>query len=202
MDQQTFKIWFTGFYEGEGTICNDKHNNNRLRLHVSQNDPTPLTKAQDIWGGTICKRVRQSPASDKICTGYEWRLSHNDTISFIKDIEPYMIIPYKIDQIKKALEVAKKGNSETYKCHFCDKIYAHSSGRRTHEKKEHINKGVEFCCELCDNKYKSRDSLRRHMKINHQNTDASQEVFESLGEAAQLREIPEAETTTFTPEIE
>jgi hypothetical protein len=36
------KVWFCGFYEGEGSISNDKSNNNRLRLCISQNDITPL----------------------------------------------------------------------------------------------------------------------------------------------------------------
>ena len=36
------KIWFAGFYEGEGSISNDINNRNRLRLNISQNDKTPL----------------------------------------------------------------------------------------------------------------------------------------------------------------
>jgi uncharacterized C2H2 Zn-finger protein len=190
MNEQTFKIWFAGFYEGEGTIGNDKHNNNRLCLSVSQNDPVPLCKAQDIWGGTISKRTRKSCASEKICVGYEWRLSHCYALKFIKDIKPFMIIPYKISQMNIAIQVAEKGNPETYKCNFCDKVYSLPSGRRRHELKEHINKETVFKCELCDRTYNNRDSLRRHKRINHQNTDASPEIFESLGEAAQLRETP------------
>ena len=38
-DQQ--KIWFTGFYEGEGSISNDISNRNRFRINLSQNDITP-----------------------------------------------------------------------------------------------------------------------------------------------------------------
>lgn len=37
---------FVGFYEGEGSLSNDKSNNNRIRLSVSQNDPAPLYKAK------------------------------------------------------------------------------------------------------------------------------------------------------------
>ncbi len=167
MDPQIFKIWFAGFYEGEGSISNDKSNNNRLRMCVSQNDVTPLKYAQKLWGGSIRKRVRKSPASDKICVGYEWRICHRDSLKFIEDISPYMIIPYKKNQIDIALDKAKKGNNEKYKCYYCDKIYANPSGRRRHEKKEHTQNNIIFICNLCDRTYKSKDSLQRHKKINH-----------------------------------
>ncbi len=193
---------YYGFYEGEGTVYNDKHNNNRLRTSVSQNDPVPLLKAQALWGGTIYKRTRKSPASNKICVGYEWRLSHTDTLKFINDIYPFMIIPYKISQVEKALELMKIGSTDTYPCHFCDKVYANPSGRRRHEKKEHIMKGQMFKCDLCPRTYKSKASLVRHKRINHQDTDASPEIFESLGKAAQLRETPKAKTTTSALETE
>ena len=45
MNNDVFKIWMAGFYEGEGSISNDISNNNRLRLSISQNDVTPLEKA-------------------------------------------------------------------------------------------------------------------------------------------------------------
>jgi hypothetical protein len=176
MDQQLiFKIWFAGFYEGEGSITNDSSNNNRLRICVSQNDITPLKKAKEIWGGGLRERIRLSPASNKICYGNEWRLSHNDSLKFIEDIKPFMIIPYKINQIKVALEKYKEGNNQTYKCNFCEKNYANPSGRRRHEKKEHIEKGVLFFCniELCKRTFKSKDSMNRHIKINHKHTNTS-----------------------------
>ena len=49
MNKKTFTIWMAGFYEGEGYVSNDKSNNNRIRLGVDQNDPTPLIKAHKIW---------------------------------------------------------------------------------------------------------------------------------------------------------
>jgi hypothetical protein len=100
MDQQQLKIWFAGFYEGEGCISNDIHNRNRLKISIAQNDRTPLDIGQKIWGGYVRERVRKSPASDKICRGHEWQLNHNQSIKFIEDIKPFMIIPYKIEQIK------------------------------------------------------------------------------------------------------
>ena len=51
MDDVKFKIWMAGFYEGEGSVSNDISNSNRLRLCISQNDPTPLIKPKEKWGG-------------------------------------------------------------------------------------------------------------------------------------------------------
>ena len=49
MNHQQIKIWFAGFYEGEGSISNDTNNRNRLRISISQNDKTPLEIGQNIW---------------------------------------------------------------------------------------------------------------------------------------------------------
>jgi LAGLIDADG endonuclease len=137
MDTEKFKIWFAGFYEGEGSISNDISNNNKLRMCISQNDKTPLEKAQQIWGGSIRKRVRKSPASDKICTGYELRFCHNESLKVLDDIEQYMIIPYKIEQVKTAKDKAKEGLNRKFKCKFCENEYASPAGRRRHEKSAH-----------------------------------------------------------------
>lgn len=169
MEQQQLIIWFSGFYEGEGCISNDIGNRNKIRVSMAQNDKTPLEIGQKIWGGHIRKRVRKSPASEKICIGYEWCMNHKKGKIFINAIKPYMIIPYKINQIKKCLEKESEPWNRKFKCNFCDLEYTDYSGRRRHEKKEHINKGIEFKCEKCDKKYKSRDSMKRHMKINHKN---------------------------------
>jgi hypothetical protein len=129
-------IWFCGFYEGEGSISNDKSNNNRLRISISQNDPTPLLRGKNIWGGSILKRERKT-ITGKISIGYEWRLSHYDSLIFIKDIKPYMKIPYKINQINKAINKLNEKITTLYKCKYCDKDYANPSGRRRHEKSKH-----------------------------------------------------------------
>lgn len=177
MDQQ-FLIWFTGFYEGEGSVSNDKSNNNRIKLSVSQNDQTPLIKAKDKWGGSIRKRERKSPASDKICICYEWRLSHNESLNFIDDIKKYMMIPYKINQIEEVLLKFKNGNNETYKCNFCDSIFANPSGRRRHELNQHINIGVKFKCKHCNLEYDSKDSLNRHLRLKHNSEKLDNDVIE------------------------
>jgi hypothetical protein len=129
--------WFAGFYEGEGYVSNDIHNMNRLRLGIAQNDPKPLEIGKSIWGGTIKKRVRKSPASDKICTGYEWVLYHNSSLIFINDIKPFMIIPYKKQQLEKCLEVLKQPWNRKFKCSNCEKEYANPSSRRRHVRTVH-----------------------------------------------------------------
>jgi len=129
--------WFCGFYEGEGSVSNDIGNNNRLRLSISQNDVTPLEIAKKLWGGAIIKRTRKSPASDKICVGYEWRLPHKQALEFISDIKPLMIIPQKINQIDRVLNIFKTAEKIFYKCHECDEEYANPSGRTRHFKQVH-----------------------------------------------------------------
>ncbi len=131
------KAWYAGFYEGEGYICNDKSNSNHIRVGIDQNDNTPLIRAKEIWGGSLIQRIRKSPASDKICTGNTWRLCNKQARKFIDDITPYLRIPYKINQIKKALEIEKQGDTQRYKCKYCDKDYANPAGRRRHIKSEH-----------------------------------------------------------------
>lgn len=131
-------IWFAGFYEGEGSISNDISNNMRFRVNISQNDKTPLELGQKIWGGSIRKRIRKSPVSEKICTGYEWILYHKEASKFVNDIEPYMKIPYKINQIKIAIERQQKGITRRFKCHYCELDYANPSARRRHEKSIHL----------------------------------------------------------------
>ena len=138
MPKQTILAYFAGFYEGEGYVSNDKSNNNRIRLGIDQNDPTPLYLAQKYWGGSVSKRVRKSPASDKICTTHTWRLCHNKALVFLSDIKPYMIIPYKINQVKTALDKAVLGLNIRFMCRYCNKDYANSSGRFRHEKKVHL----------------------------------------------------------------
>ena len=64
MDQQSLKIWFAGFYEGEGSVSNDISNRNRLRVSISQNDITPLKIGKNIWGGNIRNRKRITNPSE------------------------------------------------------------------------------------------------------------------------------------------
>ncbi len=129
--------WFCGFYEGEGWVSNDIGNNNRLRLGIAQNDRTPLDIGLKLWGGSMKKRVRKSPMSDKICTGYEWVLSHSQSLEFIKDIRPFMLIPQKIKQIERVIHTFEHGAKIFYKCQSCEKVYANPAARRRHFRQIH-----------------------------------------------------------------
>jgi hypothetical protein len=113
---------------GSGSIINDKSNNERIRLSISQNDITPLLLAKKIWGDSVRERNRIS-LNGKMCNGNEWTISQNFALKFIEDIKSFMIIPYKINQINVTLEKMNKGNNIKYKCNFCDSIYSAPAGR-------------------------------------------------------------------------
>ena len=168
--------WFAGFYEGEGTICNDISNSNHIRVMICQNDKTPLERALQLWKGSLRKRERKSPASDKICTNYEWKLCNKDAKLFIDDIRPYLRIPYKMDQIKNALEKEKEIRTERYDCTYCDKSYATQQGRRKHERDVHKIKENEliYRCSVCNKTFKYEESKIRHeLREHQQEPDAS-----------------------------
>lgn len=166
------KIWFCGFYEGEGSVSNDKCNNNRIRLCISQNDITPLNIGKNIWGGSVRPRIRES--KNKTCYGNEWTLGHNAAVMFINDIKPYMRIPYKILQIETVLDKWKLGWDGEYRCNFCNNTYASTQGRRRHEKHIHISNGTKHTCNICDAEYDYKDSLTRHIKTHVSNSVASE----------------------------
>lgn len=129
-------IWFAGFYEGEGTICNDISNNNRIKISLSQNDRTPLDMASKIWGGTVRERNRTSDKG-KDCHGHEWGISHTKSLEFINDIRPFMHIPYKIQQMEAVIAQSHVPLDRRFKCNYCDLDYASPAGRRRHERTKH-----------------------------------------------------------------
>tara|TARA_Y100000389_G_C17470276_1_gene529861 strand:+ start:10217 stop:10738 length:522 start_codon:yes stop_codon:yes gene_type:complete len=166
MNDQQLIIWFAGFYEGEGSVSNDIQNRNRIKLSISQNDETPLKIGQEKWGGVIRKRTRTT-ATGKVCHGNEWILNHNQALQFISDIEEFMIIPYKINQMKRVIDNSKQEWNTRFKCSFCNCTFSDPSGRRRHEKNQHIEKGQKHKCKLCNKEYNSRDSLNRHINTCH-----------------------------------
>lgn len=60
-----------------------------------------------------------------------------EALIFINDIKPYMIIPYKINQIKTCLYKQETGIQRRFKCKFCENHYASPPGRRRHELSVH-----------------------------------------------------------------
>lgn len=201
---EKFVIWFAGFYEGEGTVANDKSNRNSLKVGVYQNDPVPLYIAQKRWGGQIRRRERKSPASDKICVCHEWSLKGSSFVTkFFEDIRKYMIIPYKINQLKKCEEKLLEPWTQRFKCKFCDKDYSDPQGRRRHEKKDHASSSsVRYKCDFCDKDYSDKSCKKRHEKDKHPElyankykTNASISPSEEC-ETTKLRESPKVQDTT------
>ena len=45
---------------------------------------------------------------------------------------------YKINQLELVLQKSKEKPNIKYKCNYCDKFYANPSGRRRHEKQNHL----------------------------------------------------------------
>jgi hypothetical protein len=143
--------WFCGFYEGEGWISNDIGNNNRVRAGMAQNDRTPLDIGMKIWGGTVRQRVRTSCVSGKVCTGHEWLMPHVQSLKFIEDIRPFMMIPQKIEQVRRVLDQFKNGEKLSYKCQSCEKVYANPAARRRHFKQIHQNTDASGVITLQEN---------------------------------------------------
>jgi len=135
-------VWFAAFYEGEGSITNDICNRNRLHVAIAQNDRLPLDLAQKHWGGSVRQRTRVT-ASGKVCHGHEWSIKTAAAEYFIKEIRPFMIIPYKINQVEKAFKVLEEPWTKRFKCNYCDKTYADPSGRRRHERNTHLKAPTE-----------------------------------------------------------
>ena len=67
------------------------------------------------------------------------RCGHNQSITFLEDIKPFMLIPYKINQVKIALERMEEGSDARYPCKICEADFASPSGRRRHFKNFHEN---------------------------------------------------------------
>jgi hypothetical protein len=151
------------------TLAMTAQNGNRIRMGISQQRSlgTPLKLAQEVWGGHIAKRTRKSPASDKICVGYEWRLSHIASLRFFDDIRPYMIIPYKKVQLAAAIKRSRVKADHSYSCAFCEETFGYASNRRRHERTHHLEKDSCFTCDGCSKPYKTRDSLTRHKRQSH-----------------------------------
>ena len=57
-----------------------------------------------------------------------------------------MRIKYKIEQMNIAIETSKQKLDRRFKCNYCNKDFANPSGRRRHEKKEHLNLPIQTFC--------------------------------------------------------
>ena len=78
-----------------------------------------------------------------------------------------MMIPYKIQQVKKCEDLFKQEWNGKFKCSFCESVFTDIPGKKRHEKVNHIEKGVLHKCSLCEKTYLSFGSMKRHIRINH-----------------------------------
>lgn len=93
--------YMAGFFDGEGYvgISSDKPAWKkggvyyRMRVNVTQKDPTVLLNFKNIYGGTLTK------GNDGV---WKWYIDGKKACAFLSDIMPYLII--KKEQAKLALE--------------------------------------------------------------------------------------------------
>ncbi len=159
-------IYFAGFYEGDGYVSNDITANNSLLVGMDQQTKEPFDLVVEKWGGKITERLRKSPASDKMCTTFSWVAKRKLAEEFIYSIEPYMLIPYKINQIKSALSKMGQKTGNRYNCSHCNQTFSSPANRRRHEKDKHLNTNGHKCTK-CDKVYKDGGSLNYHIKTKH-----------------------------------
>lgn len=105
------KAYAAGFFDGEGAVVIEhskkqrfrrrpnKRNpqrvyfyqaiNWRLRVAVSQIDPSPLLWLQERYGGSIAKRKKGKHGRHDF---YSWQLGSLASDKFLRDIQPYCIV--------------------------------------------------------------------------------------------------------------
>ncbi len=93
----TEKAWAAGFFDGEGSINIEEPRKARgysLKVSISQNDPRPLVKIAEIWGGSV-KQRRGGLHSD-------WKLVSRSAGEFLMDISSFLVV--KSEQATLAIE--------------------------------------------------------------------------------------------------
>ena len=114
-------------------------------------------------------------------------MSHHESLVFIKDIKPFMMIPYKINQINICVDKATHEWARSFKCSFCEKFILIHLVDEGMKKNNHIDKGVLHKCKICDKEYNSLDSLKRHKK-NHNSVASPSRGNTSYNDGEPLRD--------------
>lgn len=96
-----------GFFDGEGCVIIDSHKQKgrstyRLTAVVSQDDPSPLYRLRDTWGGSI--RPQKPRPGGRV--SYQWRLSTRQAARFLQDIQQFALV--KAAAIGIALEFSSR----------------------------------------------------------------------------------------------
>jgi len=106
---ETDKAWLAGLFEGEGYIgytCNgvyraDGQSSGCLQLTITQKGSAT---AELIVGMAGFGRVSQCVGEHRIAGIFVYRLHGKNVRRFIGALIPYMRLPHKVQQVKKALE--------------------------------------------------------------------------------------------------
>lgn len=85
--------YFAGFFDGEGSCgIYDAVANKRATFRVSlcNNDPRPLLKAKELFGGLIRSRFRRYKAEIK--NNFEWYVFGKNAEAFLIAIRPFVLV--------------------------------------------------------------------------------------------------------------
>ncbi len=106
------KAYFAGLFDGEGwislhrSLCKSSANKNptyHIDVGISMTSITPLLKLKEEYNGSIHNRKLRKGQNYPI---YDWKLSTNASLIFLKDMEKLLII--KKDQALWVIDFAKK----------------------------------------------------------------------------------------------
>lgn len=107
---ETNKAYIAGIIDGEGSIMLSKFHKNQYPspcVSVASTDVELLLWLKDTIGkGKIIKKKNYNLEKHK--NSYTYKMTYNDAIELLKDIEPYLVIPKKKLRAKLIIEKYKK----------------------------------------------------------------------------------------------
>jgi len=89
-----------GFFDGEGCISIVRQTETCyvIQCSATQNDRRPLYMLKIYFGGSICNKTRRVNGKSEVYT-IAWSISANKALSFLVEIEPFLILKRKQAQI-------------------------------------------------------------------------------------------------------
>lgn len=107
---ETNKAYIAGIIDGEGSIMLSKFHKNQYPspcVSVASTDIELLLWLKDTFGkGKIIKKKNYNKIKHK--DSFTYKVTYNDAIELLKDIEPYLIIPKKKLRAKLIIEKYKQ----------------------------------------------------------------------------------------------
>lgn len=91
-DTSTAYVYFAGFFDGEGScgIYTYKGKKTQFRVSLCNNDPRPLHRVVEMFGGYLRPRFRKY--KDGISNNWEWYIDGTKAEKFLRAIRPHTII--------------------------------------------------------------------------------------------------------------